>query len=45
MNMKRLKKACEIAKKWNIKPEFTQKRIKIVKKHFDELAADHRFCD
>ena len=32
------KQACVIANKWNIATEFAQKRIKIVKKHFDELS-------
>jgi len=32
-----------IAKKWNVKAKFSNKRRKILKKHFDELAEDFRF--
>ena len=39
-------KASETARKWienDIDTHFQQKRQRKVKKHFDELAADHRF--
>ncbi|CAH1956990.1 unnamed protein product [Acanthoscelides obtectus] len=35
--------ATELANKWNIQPEFRQKRQPKVKKHFDELLSDYRF--
>lgn len=36
-------KARETAKRFNIDPHFQNKRQTKVKKHFDELASDHRF--
>ncbi|GBP90546.1 hypothetical protein EVAR_64666_1 [Eumeta japonica] len=36
-------KACETARKYGIDTHFQEKRQRKVKKHFDELAADHRF--
>ena len=36
-------KACETAKKYGIDTHFQDKRQRKVKKHFDELTADHRF--
>jgi len=35
--------AGELAKKWQIDQNFRTKRQKIVKKHYDEIARDHRF--
>jgi len=35
--------AVNIANKWNVKAEFSNKRRKISKKHFDELVEDFRF--
>lgn len=35
--------ALNIASKWKVNPEFSNKRKKIIKKHFDELAQDFRF--
>ncbi|CAH1998356.1 unnamed protein product, partial [Acanthoscelides obtectus] len=34
--------ATELANKWNIQPEFRQRRQPKVKKHFDELLSDYR---
>ncbi|XP_072943498.1 zinc finger MYM-type protein 1-like [Epargyreus clarus] len=36
-------KATETAKKYDIDPTFSEKRRRKTKKHFDELASDHRF--
>lgn len=36
-------KASETARKYGIDPHFQEKRQRKVKKHFDELASDHRF--
>jgi len=35
--------ALNIVSKWKVNPEFSNKRKKITKKHFDELAQDFRF--
>lgn len=38
-------KACETARKYGIDTHFQEKRQRKVKKHFDELTADHRFSN
>ena len=38
-------KASETARKYGIDTHFQEKRQRKVKKHFDELAADHRFLN
>lgn len=35
--------AVVIAKKWGITTDFKEKRLKVTKRLFDELALDHRF--
>uniref|UniRef100_A0A8C5QMR9 Zinc finger MYM-type protein 1 n=2 Tax=Leptobrachium leishanense TaxID=445787 RepID=A0A8C5QMR9_9ANUR len=37
--------AAALAEKWGISAEFTNKRIKKVKRHFDELCMDQRLAD
>ncbi|XP_044134789.1 zinc finger MYM-type protein 1-like [Bufo gargarizans] len=37
--------AVELAEKWNIQPQFENKRARKVKRHFDELSIDERLQD
>lgn len=37
--------AVKISNEWGVEPKFQHKRIRKVKKHFDELCEDARFSD
>lgn len=39
------KEAVALAKKWKVEPAFPKVQQAKVKRHFDELAEDRRFCD